>query len=57
MAFRSSVGGNMQVGDLVRNKFDGMIGIVLRPNTGGWWVLWSCGIEDFNAQWDLEVLA
>ena len=47
----------MQIGDLVRNKFDGMIGIVLRPNTGGWWVLWSCGIEDFNAQWDLEVLA
>ena len=50
------VGGTMQVGSLVKNPYDGLIGIAVRPNTGGWWVMWSCGIVDFNNPSDLEVL-
>ena len=53
---RWTLGAEMKVGSLVKNKFDGLIGIAVRPNTGGWWVMWQCGIVDFNAPWDLEVL-
>ena len=48
----------MQIGDLVKNKatwHDGL-GIVMRPETGGWWILWHCGTWGFHNQTDLEVL-
>ncbi|QDP63438.1 MAG: hypothetical protein GOVbin703_185 [Prokaryotic dsDNA virus sp.] len=47
----------MKVGDLVKNKYDGLIGIAIRPNTGGWWVMWHCGIFDFNNPSDMEVIS
>ena len=44
----------MRVGDLVKDE-DG-IGIVTAYNTGGWWVLYSCGRKGFCNESDLEVI-
>ena len=47
----------MKRGDLVKNKYDGLIGIAIRPNTGGWWVMWLCGTFDFNNPSDMVVIS
>tara|TARA_B100001113_G_scaffold347516_1_gene340026 strand:+ start:8621 stop:8770 length:150 start_codon:yes stop_codon:yes gene_type:complete len=46
----------MQVGDLVRNKYNG-IGIIVKYNTGGWWVQYHCGARGFANPSDLEVIS
>jgi len=46
----------MKIGDLVINQYNG-IGIVTAYNTGGWWVLYSCGRKGFCCESDLEVIS
>jgi hypothetical protein len=66
----ATLGGNMQVGSLVRYQYkypDGMevdwIGIVAKvghPHPKDWrifyWVQWSNGLSDWRAERDLEVI-
>ena len=49
----------MKIGDLVRMKptmHDNGIGIIVKYNTGGWWVHWSCGTLGFTNPSDMEVI-
>ena len=49
----------MQVGDLVKMKPRygcKRIGIIVKKNTGGWWVQWSCGDLMFANPSDMEAL-
>ena len=49
----------MKIGDLVKSKatWSNATGIVMRPEKGGWWILWFCGTWAFHNQKDLEVLS
>ena len=50
----------MTVGDLVKNKTAVPIfglGIVMRPEMGGWWIHWHCGTWGFHIRTDLEVVS
>ncbi len=49
----------MKVGDLVKSKYSWCkhTGIVMKYNTGGWWVLWSDGEYGFTNPSDMEVIS
>ena len=50
----------MQVGDLVKDKTAVPIfglGIIVRPEFGGWWIHWHCGTWGFHIRTDLEVIS
>jgi hypothetical protein len=49
----------MKIGDLVKMKpkyGDNRIGIIVKHNTGGSWVQWSCGDLGFMNHSDMEVI-
>ena len=48
----------MQVGTLVKHKASWCknIGICIKHNTGGWWILWSDGAYGFTNPSDVEVI-
>ena len=49
----------MKVGDLVKMKPKygcNRIGIIVKHNTGGWWIQWSCGDLGFTNPSDMEVI-
>ena len=49
----------MKVGDLVKEKTELLVsglGIIVRPEVGGWWVHWRCGTWGFHIQTELEVV-
>ena len=49
----------MKVGDLVRTKvsWSNAIGILIKYNTGGWWVQWNDGARGFTNPSDIEVIS
>jgi len=50
---------DMKVGDLVKMKPKygcNRTGIIVKHNTGGWWVQWSCGDLGFMNPSDMEVI-
>ena len=49
----------MKIGDLVKMKPKygcNRVGIIVKYNTGGWWVQWSCGDLGFINPSDMEVV-
>ena len=49
----------MKIGDLVKMKPKygcDSIGVIVKHNTGGWWVQWAHGSLDFTNPSDMEVI-
>ena len=58
MAFRSSVGGNMQVGDLVKMKRGDLgLGVIILSLPFGVWIEWSCGHSGISDPDKMEVIS